>query len=240
MSPNLFHCTARREASNLVSYGGDANCVVLPLPVAQIDGGGPIARLELRRTLEIPEQAPVILFMGRIDYKKGLEILVPAIAEVKRVHADLHLVLAGDGPAEIAARVQALVAALGLTACTRMTGFVTGDYKAALLAACDLFVLPSRNENFGVSVVEALSSGMPVVITDGVYLSDDIGSEPAVCVCRGSVEGVASGLLTMLERMRSPGIQNSARVLWRDRFSFVTLKLAYEKLYQMAVNRTIL
>ena len=88
----------------------------------------------------------------------------------------LHFVLSGGYPQD-----QGYVEAIGqqikaseLNDCTTITGFVSGDLKAQILQAADVFVLPSYYENFGIAVAEAMMAGKPVVISDQVHIWEDI------------------------------------------------------------------
>jgi glycosyltransferase involved in cell wall biosynthesis len=109
-----------------------------------------------------------VLFLSRLHPKKGLELLLEAWPAVRRARPAATLVIAGAGAPRYEAAIRR--AASGLDG-VRFLGFVAGDAKAACLAAADLFVLPSFNENFGIAVLEAVASGLPVVVSPGVQLA---------------------------------------------------------------------
>lgn len=231
-APNVFHCTARRESNNLVTYGGNAERKVLALPVSVDVEASKANREEARSRLKISPTAKVVLFLGRINYKKGLDVLVPAIAHARKKIPELVLLLAGDGELEIKMLISRLSSELGLADAIRAVGFVRGQQKSDVLAASDLFALPSMNENFGVSVVEALGAGLPVLITRGVYIADDIADSHAVKICERTPEAVAKGLMSMIgsadqNRMRS----TAARAVWRERYSSEVLRDVYWNFY---------
>ena len=230
--PNVFHCTARREATNLETYGGRARREVLPLPVADDALVGSVTRADARAELGIPPEAKVILFLGRMNYKKGLEVLIPALALVRRTAPEIMLLLAGDGEDEIKGMVQRMTAELGLREAIRQLGFVAGRHKAATLAASDLFVLPSMNENFGVSVIESLQAGVPVLISRDVYIADDIADGQTVSVCERTPEAVAQGILKILQAGRNGEARAAdARAIWTQRYSPAVLRPAYWDFY---------
>jgi glycosyltransferase involved in cell wall biosynthesis len=118
-----------------------------------------------------------LLFLGRIDPKKGCDLLVDAFTEfsptsndildpVAAMDDDLHLVMAGPNSSE-----------WGRELSVHWPGILLGDVKWGALAACEAFVLPSHQENFGIAVVEALASGKPVLISDQVNIAPEVASD---------------------------------------------------------------
>ena len=104
-----------------------------------------------------------VLALGRVVDKKGFDLLIDAFALIADRHADVGLVIGGDGPARIG--LQAKVAALGLQDRIILPGrFDRGNVRWAT-ANAELFVLPSRLEPFGIVVLEAMAAGSPVVVT---------------------------------------------------------------------------
>lgn len=107
----------------------------------------------------------LVLFLGRIHYKKGLDLLCPAWAKVRERFPETHLVLAGPDFENTRASVENLVAELGIRDRVTLTGMLARDAKWSALAAAELFVLPSRSEGLPVAVLEAMAVGKPVIIT---------------------------------------------------------------------------
>jgi len=108
---------------------------------------------------------PTFLFVGRHTAQKGCDILIEAIPHILQCRGDAKFVIVGDG--HLLAHNQSRVAALGVGDAVRFTGSLksgTGHLKA-LFRACDAVVVPSRNEPFGIVVLEAWASGKPVVAT---------------------------------------------------------------------------
>ncbi len=114
----------------------------------------------------------MVLFMSRIHFKKGLDLLVPAFA--KAGVPESVLVIAGPDTDGYAATVDALVKERGLSDRVIFAGMLKGAERIAALADADLFVLPSRQENFGIAVVEALAAGCPVIVSDQVNIHQEI------------------------------------------------------------------
>ncbi len=115
---------------------------------------------------------PIILFLGRIHYGKGLELLIPALAQMQRT--DAMLVIAGPDSAGYQATVHEWIAQHKVDGRVIFTGMLSGADKLAALVDADLLAAPSYHENFGLAVIEALAVGTPVVVSDQVNLHPDI------------------------------------------------------------------
>jgi glycosyltransferase involved in cell wall biosynthesis len=110
----------------------------------------------------------ILLFLGRLHRKKGLDRILNCLPALKRAIPDVLLVIAGDGDAAYTQHTKQRVSASGLDDCVMFTGRLDGELKWASFASAELFLLPSRQENFAITVAEAMQMGVPVVITDRV------------------------------------------------------------------------
>lgn len=114
----------------------------------------------------------LILFLGRIHFKKGLDILCQAWAGIEAKWPDAQLVLAGPDFENTQPQIEQLVSQLSLQSRVTFTGMLDTDLKWSALAAADCFVLPSYSEGLSVSVLEAMGMGVPVVITENCNLPE--------------------------------------------------------------------
>jgi len=105
-----------------------------------------------------------VVFLSRIDPKKGLDILLPAWTAIADEFSDWDLVIAGPLGDSYADSMQSLAKSLN-TPRVQFAGQVLGETKLRLLAEASLFVLPTYSENFGIAVAEALAHGTPVITT---------------------------------------------------------------------------
>lgn len=122
----------------------------------------------VKRSLGLDPSAPVVLFVGRMTYQKGPDLLLEAVPRVLAAHPGVRFVFAGagdlQGPCEARARE------LGVAHACRFLGYVDDATVRDLLNTCDLLCVPSRNEPFGIVALEAWSCGKPVVGTEAVDL----------------------------------------------------------------------
>jgi glycosyltransferase involved in cell wall biosynthesis len=179
-------CTTELEAERLVTYGAKPRRWVVSLPVPFPDVSG-AAGVGFRREFGIPEDAQVVLFLSRVDYKKGLEFLIPALGVLKKRFPKLWFVLAGTGRADYVAETRGMIDRMGLRPWTTETGFISGKAKEGAFNAANLLALPSLNENFGIVLVEAMAAGLPLLISDQVYIHKEVTSGQAGWVCETSV-----------------------------------------------------
>jgi glycosyltransferase involved in cell wall biosynthesis len=117
----------------------------------------------------------VVLFLGRLDPKKGLDLLVPAFARIVsqgHLTPTPFLVIAGPDLIGYRRSLELLVNRAGIDDHVLFTGMLSGLEKLAALAAADVFALPSRSEGLPVALLEALASGCPVIATDACNVSE--------------------------------------------------------------------
>ena len=140
-----------------------------------------------------------IVFLSRLHSKKGLDLLLPAFQQVLLHQRDSMLVLAGPGEPDFVQWINATAASLGIADRTVLTGPLSGETKWAALAAGDVYVLPSYQENFAIALVEALRVGTPVVCSRRVNIWSDLDAARAVTVCDLSADSVARSILELLQ-----------------------------------------
>ncbi|TVQ43347.1 MAG: glycosyltransferase [Gloeocapsa sp. DLM2.Bin57] len=188
-----IHFTSEQECQISERFGCQTKDLIRPLGV-----NIPSVMPKLgqgRQKLGINEQSLLILFMSRLDPKKGLELLMTALENIYSDGVDFQLVLAGSNPQnqEYEQQIKTRVSQSVLKSRTHFTGFVEGEYKYELLRDADLFVLPSYYENFGIAVVEAMAMGTPVVVSKQVYIYEDIA--PGGWVCDNQAKDLTKVLL---------------------------------------------
>ncbi len=234
-----IHYTSAAEQEEATAFGAPSRGVLIPLGL-ELDEL--VALPGPDRFLQRYPQAkgrPVILFLSRIDPKKGLDLLLPAFATVKQNHASAILVVAGKGEASYLESLQRKTKELSLVAADVVwTGHLEGADKLSAFAAATVYVLPSYSENFGIALVEAMAAGLPCVTTTGVAVSTEIRAADAGMV----VEPDVSTLSLAMDRLLGDAdlrkqLRERARCLVTERFSFEAMGRGLRELYERVVIR---
>ena len=135
----------------------------------------------------------IFLFLGRVHPKKGPDLLVKSIAALEKKNLwdckSMSLVFAGPNDNPYANKLARLSEQLGVSNSIYWTGMVSGNQKWGAFQSADAFVLPSHQENFGIAVAEALSSGVPVLISPAVNIANEIKQDRAGLVESDNLEG---------------------------------------------------
>lgn len=136
----------------------------------------------------------LLLFLSRIQEKKGCDLLIEAFAKVAGRDPKLHLVMAGPDQTGWQATLQAQAERLGIADRITWSGMLQGDMKWGAFYAAEMFVLPSHQENFGIVVAEALACCKPVLISNKVNIWREIETDKAGFVDTDTVEGTVRNL----------------------------------------------
>ena len=135
--------------------------------------------VSLKSQLDIESSAIRIMFSGRFDKKKNLPLLLKAMPEILNFHHDLILDIAGSGTAREVSNIKKIVSKLQLSNNVEFHGWIDQNEMSELFNSTRLLVLPSSNENFAIVVSEALSMGVPCVISKFVGTSDIVAKHHA-------------------------------------------------------------
>ena len=227
--------TSRMEAAELVEDGIPSSSIrirsngvcfdaVLPLP----------QRGELRAALRIPEEAPLVLFLGRIAAKKQLLHLVHALDSLPGVWG---LIAGPDYHDGTLQAIESLRAHLDLE--DRLLLLPEGlweEQKAQALADADCFCLPSESENFGTAALEAAGAGLPVVLSDRCGGAELLGPQASVVFDFGDITGLALALRKVLEDRAAGASARAVAPALRESLDWASLAGDQEGIYESVLQ----
>ncbi|MDI3515081.1 MAG: 1,2-diacylglycerol 3-alpha-glucosyltransferase [Rhodocyclaceae bacterium] len=180
--------TAMRD--RLAGYGVRTPMEILPtgIPVQDFAGGD---GLHFRRLYDIPEHAPMALYIGRVAHEKNIGFLLEVAALMKAQRPDFVLVVAGEGPATPGLQRQVL--RNGLAGTVRFVGYLERRKRLPeCYAAADVFVFASRTETQGLVLLEAMAAGLPVVALAAMGTTDILAAERGARIAPDSPAGFAA------------------------------------------------
>ncbi len=233
-----FTSDRERDLARSALPRGTRTCVI-PLGVNLTDYAMLPRRAVARSSFGLPEEGLVCLFLGRLNHKKGLDILAPAFVRLCDQVPHARLLLAGPDDDGLGEKFVHELAKAGAGDRVLRAGFLDGNGVKRALAAADVWVLPSYSENFGLAVVEAMAAGLPVVITDQVNIWSLVQSAHAGVVTACDVDSFFRG---MLEVARQPAELRKAwgangRSLCEREFGWDRIAERLEEVYRTARER---
>ncbi|MFH1221887.1 MAG: glycosyltransferase [Candidatus Micrarchaeota archaeon] len=155
--------------------------------------------LDSRKKYGIPENAPLVLYVGRISFEKKIEVLMSAFKKAQQSFPDAYLLIAGGGP--YLKDYRKLAQAMNLQQVV-FPGFVPDTQLPSLYAAANIFVSASDTETFGLTFVEAMHFGIPVIGANRLGAKDVITKQAGYLVEPGAVDPLASKLCLLLSNKK--------------------------------------
>ena len=169
-------------------------------------------------------EAPVVLFMGRLHARKGVEVLVRAFKQANVVDAKLVIVGPDEGMLALLQTIKGDQ--------TVITGYLDGQDRLAALAAADVFCLPATGEGLSMAALEALAAGLPAILSPGCNLPE-VAEVGAGLIVEPQVEPLAQALRDLLsDADRRVTMGAAARLLVRERFTWASVAERLEAVYR--------
>ena len=234
----IVHATARAERETARRWVGEARLRVIPLVIdlgttAELPGPDLFAGAHP----QVEQGLPRVLMLGRIHPHKRPELLIEALAGLRRDGLACQLLLAGSGEPSYLARLRELAVRSGLGGVTHFLGIVEGAAKLSLYQSADLLALPTMRENFGLVLFECLACGTPVVTTRGADTWRQVEESGGGRVVEPTAEAFSRSISELLAdepRRREMGRAGQAWVRqWLDP---ERLLRAYEGMYREAAG----
>jgi glycosyltransferase involved in cell wall biosynthesis len=231
----LIHVTTSSEMRLISDIAPQVPRVIVPCAINTADFGALPPPHEFRERHLAGYSGPLVVFLGRVTEKKGVDVLIKSFAHVlERQPARLAVVGPDDGGQR--PRLERLAENSGIGSQVDFVGGLYGRDRLAALSAADVWALSSHTENFGIAVIEAMAAGCPVAISPGVNLAEEVAEANAGLVADAEPRAFAAGLLKLLSdpelrrRLSRAGREFAARYDWSE----VTPRLL--DMYRMAIG----
>ena len=189
------------EAANIASLELGPSVVTIPNGIEPQDArrGDEADRQAFLDRFPAARGKTLILFLHRVDPKKGLDLLAPAFAAIRPRFPETHVIVAGPDNTNFSGTARGFFeqAGCGSPEAVTFTGMLTGPLKRGAIAAASVFVAPSYSEGFSMSVLEAMAAGLPCVITTGCNFPEAAAAN-AARVVPPDVQAIAGALEELL------------------------------------------
>lgn len=239
MHASGFHSVGNSETLEYINLGADPSKIYL------IDHGLVINNFKIKNRTGVLERFGLeakgnqyLVTIGRIDPKKGLEILLNAFSKILKVHNKLSLVIVGTGTDNYVQKIKQMAHDLNLDSSVVFTGFVTDDEKLELLESAVLFVATSHSDVHTAAALEALAMGLPVVTTKASDFPE-IDEYNAGVTVDTDVNSVYQALLKLLDTdtLLSEYSRN-ARKLVENKFLIENQIKKYEQMFLDVIQKS--
>lgn len=237
ISKIVWHATAEMEKNEILAVFPNTRVEVIAngIKLDEFQNINNITPIEFTKKFAHHElmTEKIIVSMGRLQKKKGFDILIDTFAKVLAHYPNAKLFIAGgDEGEEINLRDQ--IQKLKLKNSAFLIGSVDGQDKIDFLANADLFVLPSHNENFGIVYAESLAAGTPIVASLNTPWSE---AEEADCGkwVSNSVNETAQAMIEVLGRDREEMRVNAKKLA--QKYDWETIAIQFKELFDEMINQ---
>jgi len=167
------HYTTDVEQCESEQAGVDTPGFVVPNPIDLSEFDSIPDPDRFRKKLGLSSDSSVLLFLGRLEPRKGIELSLRAFSRLQKKVPGSKFIISGPGDEQYLQKVKALVEELSISDAVVFTGYVDATARLEVLSAADAFVLTSRTENFAMAAVEAMATGTPVVLSEEVGVAQN-------------------------------------------------------------------
>ena len=226
-----FHAMTNQEASDTVTATSEVPVEVVPIGVNQSEYATLPDPSEFELLYPEVEGKHVVLFLGRLNRIKGLDILIQGFGRAARGRDDFHLVIAGpDGGFEHEARE--MVRTESLESSVSFTGPIYGETKLAALSRADVFALTSHGEGFSVALLEALAASLPLIISRECHFPEVAQSGAGLEIDLDPQEFAMALTQVVGNSSLQASMRSNARAMATGPYSWDTIGVAFKEVYE--------
>ena len=234
---NAIQMLASVEAQSTQSLNLKAPFTIVPNGIHRQDFGSLVSPELFYQKFPETKGKRLILFLGRIDPKKGLDLLAQAFGKIYTQFPQSHLVIAGPDNIGFLAIAKQYFADANCLSKVTFTGMLTGQLKYSSLSAADIYIAPSYSEGFSMSVLEGMASGLPCVITTGCNFPEAAQAQAAYVVDINA-DAIAEALVQCLQSPQEAKAMGArARQLILEKYTWDKIAKNLIDIYQKIINK---
>ncbi|GAD79636.1 glycosyltransferase [Vibrio ezurae] len=232
----IWHSTAQQEKNEILKIFPTARVEIIPngIEYGKFQNYNPLTSKQyIEKFLNLDADAEkIVVSMGRIQKKKGFDILINSFVDVLNEYPESKLLIAGENEGELT-KLLSLVNNLKLTEFVFFIGPISGQDKIDFLSNADLFVLPSHNENFGNVYVESLAVGTPIVASTNTPWCEVEDADCGKWV-PNSIKETSHAMMKMLSKDRET-MRRNAKTL-AEKYDWKNVAVQFKKVYENMVG----
>jgi len=209
---NAIHCTSEIEKKKVQQLNLNKNIFVIPIFISSTFFEKRIKKISFNKSIGLNKKDYIILFLGRMNFKKGLDLLIPAFRKIhdEFPHSKL-LMVGGNSEGYLEKTINPLIKKHNIKKHVLYHKPIYGKKLISCYREADLFVLPSYSENFGLTIFEAMSQKTPVVVSNQIDLAPIIKKNNIARICKCTVNSLFHSIkLSILNKKESKNISNKA------------------------------
>ena len=235
-----FHCVGNQEKESLLKLGVNSDKINI------VNNGINLKNYQTKKKTQILEKNgiklkdnPYLLNIGRIDPKKGIDLLLLVFSQLNKKYKNLMLVIVGTGPEDYVKEMTDLAVKLGIMDHVKFTGYVTEEEKTELLNSAKLFVVTSYSDVHTTTAIEAMAVGIPVVITKASDFPE-IDLYEAGFTVESSQESIYNAIVKLLDNEEKIQVfSKNAKKLVNDKFLLENQIVNYEKMFMNTIHQKL-
>ncbi|MEH2374712.1 glycosyltransferase [Nostoc sp.] len=235
---NAIQMTASTEARQINTLDLKTPLVFVPNGINSTDFESPPSAELFYEQFPNSRNKTLIIFLGRIDPKKGLDLLASAFAKAHEKFPETHLIVAGPDNTGFLPTAGSYFSKAGCKNAVTFTGMLTGAMKYAALAAANIYVAPSYSEGFSMSVLEGMAAGLPCVITTGCNFPEAAAAGVA-SVVDINADQIANALIELLKQpLQAKDMGDRARQFILENYTWDSVAFKLISVYQDIISKT--
>jgi len=236
---NAIHCTSKIEKKKIQQLNLNKSIFVIPIFISDNFLKKNKKNVSFRNKIGLKKKNFIILFLGRINFKKGLDLLIPAFKKVNEKFPNSKLLMVGaNSEGYLEKIINPLINKYNVKDQVFYHKPIFGKKLIACYRDADLFVLPSYSENFGLTIFEAMSQKLPVVVSNQVDLAPVIKKNNIARICKCTINSVNETIQSaILNKKKSLFMSKKAYKFVNNNYTSIKIVKEINKKYKEIINR---
>ena len=234
---SVLHAVTQEEINNIHDLGITNETRLIPNGISTSKHYDSVSGSDFINSYPNLSGKTILLFLGRIHPVKGLDLLSEALKEIVQTNPNVHLVIAGPDENGYKKHIIDILKRNGISKNCTFTGMLSDIEKTAALKASNILVLPSYSEVMGISTLEGMEAGLPVVITEGCQFPEIERNGAGVVVSHNATD-LSNAILYLLD---NPNIAQHmgtiGKQLISDKYNWDNISDLYIQLYTDIISK---